>query len=292
MSEAHDSEKFEGEKRTHPSHARSVRDDHGALSAGISHGSNESNTHALEVPNFEAANVEAPEFETPEFAQNPGIGFGFTEADDLAAEILAESTAPSHHASNDPSHDASHDDTRDATTLESADDEDAASEASDAADAAAAYARASMRDFDRPLDEPPSDDSDETMLAHRGEKPKQLVVVNDVPGEETRIAILEQGKLAQFFTERAATSTNVGSIYKARVVNVEPAIQAAFVDFGEGANGFLHISDLHPKYFPKKHGHGHDDDGDEDGNEKVRTEKVGRKIPRRARPMMQEALKR
>ncbi len=104
----------------------------------------------------------------------------------------------------------------------------------------------------------------------------RVMVVNDTPGEECRIAILDQGRLDGLFTERVATATNVGNIYKGRVTNVEPAIQAAFVDFGEGQNGFLHISDLHPKYFPS---------GD-------KTEKVGKKVPRRARPLMQEALKR
>jgi ribonuclease E len=33
------------------------------------------------------------------------------------------------------------------------------------------------------------------------------------------------------------------------VVNLEPSIQAAFVDFGVGRNGFLHISDVEPQYF-------------------------------------------
>jgi ribonuclease E len=165
----------------------------------------------------------------------------------------------------------------------------------DAEEAAAAYARASVRAFETEP-EPRDEDADDPLVAHRGEKPRQLVVVNDVPGEETRIAILEQGKLAQFHSERTTTATNVGSIYKARVVNVEPAIQAAFVDFGEGANGFLHISDLHPKYFPRKKGAKDEadaeGDGEAGGDGKVRTEKVGRKIPRRARPMMQDALKR
>lgn len=104
----------------------------------------------------------------------------------------------------------------------------------------------------------------------------QLMVVNDSPGEECRIAILENGKLEQVFAERVTTATNVGNIYKGKVVNVEAAIQAAFIDFGEGQNGFLHISDLHPRYFP--------------GQE--RTETVGRKIPRRDRPPIQEALRR
>src|SRR5687767_9829386 len=106
--------------------------------------------------------------------------------------------------------------------------------------------------------------------------PNELMIVNDSPGEECRIAILQDNHLEELFTERTATATNVGNIYKGRVTNVEPAIQAAFVDYGEGVNGFLHISDLHPKYFP----------GEE------RTERVGKKIPRRERPPIQAALRR
>jgi len=102
------------------------------------------------------------------------------------------------------------------------------------------------------------------------------MIVNDVPGEECRIAILQENHLGELYTERHATATDVGSIYKGRVVNVEPAIQAAFIDYGQGNNGFLHISDLHPKYFP----------GEE------RTERVGKKIPRRERPPIQAALRR
>ena len=79
---------------------------------------------------------------------------------------------------------------------------------------------------------------------------QRVMIVNDTPGEECRIAILDQGRLDGLSAERVATATNVGNIYKGKVTNVEPAIQAAFVDFGEGQNGFLHISDLHPQYFP------------------------------------------
>lgn len=114
------------------------------------------------------------------------------------------------------------------------------------------------------------------MAKRQKNEPAQLMVVNDIPGEECRIAILEDNRLEELYTERVASATGVGNIYKGRVVNVEPAIQAAFVDYGEGKNGFLHISDLHPRYFP----------GEE------RTERVGRKIPRRDRPPMQAALRR
>lgn len=102
----------------------------------------------------------------------------------------------------------------------------------------------------------------------------QVMIVNDT-ADECRIGILEENVLQAYFAERTATATHVGNIYKGRVLNIEPAIQAAFVDFGEGASGFLHISDLHPKYFPGKE----------------RTERVGKKIPRRERPLIQDALK-
>ena len=101
------------------------------------------------------------------------------------------------------------------------------------------------------------------------------LVVNDEPGDECRIAILANHRLDSYFSEREASATNVGSIYKGRVMNVEGAIQAAFIDFGSGQNGFLHISDLHPKYFP----------GEE------RTEQVGKKIGRSERPLIQQALR-
>ncbi|MAB72775.1 MAG: hypothetical protein CMJ54_09745 [Planctomycetaceae bacterium] len=103
----------------------------------------------------------------------------------------------------------------------------------------------------------------------------RVLLVDDVPGESCRIAILEKGRLEELFVERTQSATAVGNIYKARVVNVESSIQAAFVDYGQGMNGFLHVSDLHPRYFP--------------GGDK--TEKVGRKTPRRERPPIQDALK-
>ena len=80
--------------------------------------------------------------------------------------------------------------------------------------------------------------------------PDELMVVNDVPGEECRIAIVQDGHLEELYAERSTAASRVGNIYKGRVTNVESAIQAAFVDFGHAQRGFLHISDLHPQYFP------------------------------------------
>lgn len=104
------------------------------------------------------------------------------------------------------------------------------------------------------------------------------MIINHVPGEECRIAIAEDGKLEEFYQERASAQSHVGNIYKGRVVNVEPAIQAAFIDFGLERNGFLHITDLHPKYFP--------------GPDREEFENVGKKTARHERPPIQKCLKR
>src|SRR5205085_8900938 len=57
------------------------------------------------------------------------------------------------------------------------------------------------------------------------------------------------GVLEELYVERTSHESYVGNIYKGRIVNIEPSIQAAFVDFGVGRNGFLHVSDVEPAYY-------------------------------------------
>jgi ribonuclease E len=104
------------------------------------------------------------------------------------------------------------------------------------------------------------------------------MLINVSEGEECRIALLEDGQLEELYMERTSSTSHVGNIYKGRVTNVEPSIQAAFVDFGLGRNGFLHISDLMPTYFGRK-------------GEDIQ-ESVGRKLARRDRPPIQRCLRR
>lgn len=61
---------------------------------------------------------------------------------------------------------------------------------------------------------------------------------------ETLVAILEEDRLAEVYVERAYQQGIVGNVYKARVENVLPGMQAAFVDFGAAKNGFLHVRDV------------------------------------------------
>ena len=78
---------------------------------------------------------------------------------------------------------------------------------------------------------------------------KQEMLINVAQAEECRIAIVEDGVLEELYLERTSQDNYVGNIYKGEIVNLEPSIQAAFVDFGVGRNGFLHISDVEPQYF-------------------------------------------
>ena len=106
--------------------------------------------------------------------------------------------------------------------------------------------------------------------------PETSMIINYVPGEECRVAIACDGNLEEFHAERTDAVSRVNNIYVGKVTNVEAGIQAAFVDFGLEDNGFLHVSDLHPRYFVE-------DDA---------TERVGKKTPRRERPPIQQCLKR
>src|SRR5947199_3291732 len=78
---------------------------------------------------------------------------------------------------------------------------------------------------------------------------KKEMLINVLQPEECRIAILEDGVLEELYVERTSHESYVNNIYKGRIVNIEPSIQAAFVDFGVGRNGLLHVSDVEPAYY-------------------------------------------
>jgi len=128
-------------------------------------------------------------------------------------------------------------------------------------------------------------------------KMKQEMLINVAQPEECRIAIVEDGLLEELYIERSSQDNYVGNIYKGKIVNLEPSIQAAFVDFGVGRNGFLHISDVESQYF-KQGGYDPDKpimpDGSQDGSGKDENAKSensaerrngrSRSGPRRTRP--------
>ncbi len=74
---------------------------------------------------------------------------------------------------------------------------------------------------------------------------KQMLL--HVEGEMLQTAVLEEGRLVEFFMEKSKASSLVGNVYKGRVVNVLPGMQAAFIHIGLAKNAFLYIDELlHP----------------------------------------------
>jgi len=71
---------------------------------------------------------------------------------------------------------------------------------------------------------------------------KKEILIN-FEHQERRVAILEDGKLENYFVERAQDRTILGNIYKGRVETIVPSVGAAFVNVGMEKNGFLYLND-------------------------------------------------
>lgn len=73
---------------------------------------------------------------------------------------------------------------------------------------------------------------------------KEIVI--NAGDEETRVAVLEDRVLVEIYIERSLNQRLVGNIFKGRVENVLPGMQAAFVDIGLEKNAFLYVEDALP----------------------------------------------
>ena len=79
----------------------------------------------------------------------------------------------------------------------------------------------------------------------------QVILVNAVDKLESRVALVHEKRIHDLYLEVNRVQSFVHNIYRGKVVNIEAAIGAAFVDFGQGKNGFLHVSDVLPEYGEK-----------------------------------------
>ncbi|MGE5580688.1 MAG: Rne/Rng family ribonuclease [Bacillota bacterium] len=61
--------------------------------------------------------------------------------------------------------------------------------------------------------------------------------------DETRVALVEDGAVVEFYVERPSSQKIAGSIFLGKVTNVLPGMQAAFIDIGEEKNAFLYVDD-------------------------------------------------
>ncbi len=75
------------------------------------------------------------------------------------------------------------------------------------------------------------------------------MLINASDHEELRVAIVEDGKLEGFYVETASHEQTRGNIYKGVIANIEPSLQAAFIDYGGVRHGFLQIGDVRPDLY-------------------------------------------
>lgn len=72
--------------------------------------------------------------------------------------------------------------------------------------------------------------------------------MNALDSEQLRVAIAGPSGLEELYIERSANGFSHGNIYKGKIQNIEPTLQAAFVDIGGEKNGFLHANDVIPPF--------------------------------------------
>ena len=121
---------------------------------------------------------------------------------------------------------------------------------------------------------------------------KKEMLINVLQPEESRIAIVEDGTLEELYVERSSAENYVGNIYKGKVVNIEPSIQAAFIDFGVGRNGFLHVSDVEYQYYKHMVKDDRHEDDDDDRRGSRRPPKHLNERNARNKPPIQDILQR
>ncbi len=75
------------------------------------------------------------------------------------------------------------------------------------------------------------------------------MLIDATHAEETRVVVVDGNKVEEFDFESENKRQLAGNIYLAKVIRVEPSLQAAFVDYGGGRHGFLAFSEIHPDYY-------------------------------------------
>lgn len=133
----------------------------------------------------------------------------------------------------------------------------------DDADSAAEQFEFELTEVASPEEGPDSDDKgqkggaaaqtaeEKTTTDSRKEEAKKVckLLINAEEPEECRLALLEDGRLESIHVSTISRTQTKSNIYKARIVAIEPSLQAAFVDYGTEKNGFLPFSEIHPEYY-------------------------------------------
>ena len=75
------------------------------------------------------------------------------------------------------------------------------------------------------------------------------MLIEATHAEETRVVVVEESRLEELDVETSTKKQIKGNIYLAKIVRVEPSLQAAFVEYGGNRHGFLAFNEIHPDYY-------------------------------------------
>lgn len=75
------------------------------------------------------------------------------------------------------------------------------------------------------------------------------MLIDDTQPEETRVVIVDGNKVEDVEFESSSRKQIKGNIYTAKVIRIEPSLQAAFIDYGGNRHGFLAFNEIHPDYY-------------------------------------------
>ncbi len=78
---------------------------------------------------------------------------------------------------------------------------------------------------------------------------KKKMLIDGSEGNLVRVAMIDENNLIDYESEKVKNERIKGNIYLAKIVRVEPSLQAAFVDYGGNKHGFLAYNEIHPDYF-------------------------------------------
>jgi len=87
------------------------------------------------------------------------------------------------------------------------------------------------------------EEEEEGIFSEEGTGAKKVMLIDSLHSEENRVAIVTEGNLDYYEVENQRRKAFKGNIYKAKVVNIAHAIEAAFVEFGGGRHGFLPLNE-------------------------------------------------
>ena len=80
-------------------------------------------------------------------------------------------------------------------------------------------------------------------------KKRRKMFISVLPDEQIEVVLTKDGTVQEYYVEMLQQTKTKRNIYKAQIHNIDPALQAAFINYGAQRNGFLQIDEVHPEYY-------------------------------------------